>query len=161
MDSDLYFEAELRKLVNLFYGANWKGDVADDVKRNAMQGHAYKIFDACRDTFLDAIELASRVRRERARYFLLFGVARRLEMVWFAYRDLVFTAPVERTQPLDSDESRRLTQDINTIYINLRGSLDNLCWALLHEFAPDTLASFRESQIQPFFSVHIRKPRIF
>src|ERR1044071_2183230 len=84
MDADLNFETELRTLVNMFYGANWNGDVADDVKRNAMQGHAYKIFDACRDTFMDAIELASRARQERARYFLLFGVARRLEMVWFA-----------------------------------------------------------------------------
>jgi hypothetical protein len=42
-------------------------------------------------------------------------------------------------QPLSADESEELTRDLNLIYLNIRGVLDNLAWALLHEFAQEKL----------------------
>src|SRR4051794_36989835 len=71
-------------------------------------------------------------------------------MIWYAYRHVIFTAPDDRDHPLNSDESRRLTQDLNTIYINIRGVIDNLCWSLLHEFAPDSLRSLTPSKVDLF-----------
>jgi hypothetical protein len=38
-----------------------------------------------------------------------------------------------------TDEARAVTQDINALYVNFTGVLDNLCSALLHECAADKL----------------------
>jgi hypothetical protein len=59
-------------------------------------------------------------------------------MMWYAYRNVVvYSAPPDRLKPLSADESVELTRDLNVIYINILGTLDNLAWALLHEFAPE------------------------
>src|SRR5579862_4549323 len=94
--------------------------------------------------------LASSARSEGARYYLQFGATRRLEMIWYAYRNLVSMAPPDRSEPLESEEARQLMVDINVIYLNLRGILDNLAWALLSEFAPERLLSLKPTQIGLF-----------
>lgn len=109
--------------------------------------HALQIWDASQNAFFEASMLSSSVRNERAHYFIQFGVTRRLEMMWYAFRNLVSTAPCDRTEPLRLEESRQLMLDLNTIYLNIRGSLDNLAWALLCEFAPGELKSLRPSQV--------------
>jgi hypothetical protein len=79
------------------------------------------------------------MQEREAGYYLRFGVARRLLMISHAYGDLIGTAPVERKTPLSGDEARNIEQDLNTIYVNLRGTMDNLCLALLHEHGPKPL----------------------
>jgi len=56
-------------------------------------------------------------------------------------------APPDRVDPLGSDESHQLMVDINIIYLNMRGTLDDLAWALLYEFDPDRIQSMPASQV--------------
>lgn len=73
----------------------------------------------------------------RAKQFLQFGAGRRLSLLWHAYRGVLNVVYEKRVEPLSTEESRELTRDLHVIYTNITGTLDNLCWALLHEFAPD------------------------
>jgi hypothetical protein len=102
-----------------------------------MISSVWKTMDTLRDAIPRSIQLSELMKAEPARHHLLFGVGRRLLMLWYAYRNLLYIAPSTREEPLTSDESGDLTQDLNVIYINICGVLDNLCWALLHEHAPD------------------------
>jgi hypothetical protein len=137
MGHNLRFDSVLRQYVNLAYGADWRGEIAEYVRKNAELDYALQVMDATFDAFISSVNLSHRVQEKRAQEFLRFGVARRLEMIWVGYRNLMFTAPPKRENPLDDDESRSVTADLNLIYINIRGVLDNLCWALLHEICSD------------------------
>jgi hypothetical protein len=134
---DLTFDEELRRQTLLAYGGPWTGKIDDDVVRDAAQNHGLFLMDVLRDTLLRAIELSGELNNKQAGYFIRFGAARRLQMIWFAFRDVIFTVPADRDRPLKTGEARRLTRDLNTVYINIRGTLDNLCWSLLHTSAVD------------------------
>ncbi|MBK8172758.1 MAG: hypothetical protein IPK60_20805 [Sandaracinaceae bacterium] len=54
-----------------------------------------------------------------------------LEASWLFLRDR--TSP-ERKAPLDVHEAETASIHLNAYYLNLRGSLDNLAWALAYEF---------------------------
>jgi hypothetical protein len=110
---------------------------------------SFTVMDALRDALSRTIQLSALVQTEDALHYLRFGVARRLEMMWHAYRSIILGAHPDRKEPLTSEESIVLTRDLNVIYMNLRGALDNLCWALLHEFAPAETRS-RPSKIGLF-----------
>jgi hypothetical protein len=89
------------------------------------------------DSFMRSTELSNLMREKKAVQYMRFGVGRRLLMMWYAYRTLVQTVSLDRTEPLTSDESHELVESLNVIYLNIRGLLDNLAWALLYEYAPE------------------------
>lgn len=159
MVTDLRFNAVLKSYIALYYGGDWEGDVADHILKNAQYDHSLQVRQATLDAFIESVNLSHRLQEERAQHFVRFGVARRLEMIWYAYSDLIFTAGPKREQPLTMDEGRQLTADLNLIYVNIRGVLDNLCWALLHESAPDKLKTLRESNIELFRSCIVKDVR--
>jgi hypothetical protein len=92
------------------------------------------------DSLMRSIQLSYLMKERKAMQYMRFGAGRRLSMMWYAYRNLVQTVPPDRTEPLTSDESHELIQSLNVIYLNIRGLLDNLAWALLYEHAPDRAA---------------------
>ncbi|MGH7030563.1 MAG: hypothetical protein ACREE9_01020 [Stellaceae bacterium] len=96
---------------------------------------------AALNAITSSVQLSYRLKIERAQNFVRFGVTRRLEMIWHAYSDLISTADPKRESPISYDESVRLMADLNLIYINIRGVLDNLSWALLHERGSDKIST--------------------
>jgi hypothetical protein len=112
---DLSFKAELQSLRSL-YGIDPRERIDDYIVRNAAAGQSYVVFNAARDAFLRAIEISDKATNERAIFFLKFGAARRLEMIFFAYRSVIFTVPPTRKNPLKAAETQRLTQDHNGRY---------------------------------------------
>jgi hypothetical protein len=149
MATNLSFDAILQAYITLEFGRDWHGDVPDHIRKHAQYDHSLTVKDATFDAFMSATNLPNRLQQERAQYFIRFGAARRWEMIWCAYRDLISTASPKREEPLNLDEGQRLTAALNLIYINIRGVLDNLCWALLHEKAPEK-TTLRASRIGLF-----------
>ena len=90
--------------------------------------------------------------------FLRFGAARRLTMVRHAYLALVSTASPKRTNPLAEEEVADLTRDINVIYFNIVGILDNLAWALLYEKAPGIASTVKPQEIGLFRNCVTKQP---
>jgi len=112
------------------------GDDREDAywHRQAEYMHALSIFDAIRDVHLDAVSLGHRVARPEAKLQLQFGVGRRTKFLWLSLQHLVGLVHPGRTEPLAHDDVEQAAQDLNAIYINIRGTLDNLAWCLLDLF---------------------------
>jgi hypothetical protein len=108
------------------------------VKTHALRTFSLLVLDALRDAAIDAAKLADLMKAQKAVHFMRYGAARRLLMMWHCYRNVVvYVAPPERLEPLSAEESADLTRDLNVIYINIRGVLDNFAWSLLHERAAE------------------------
>ena len=51
---------------------------------------------------------------EQARYYGCYGAGRRMIMMWYSYRHLIFTAYPERTDPLTEEEAQEIAKDVKT-----------------------------------------------
>src|SRR6266446_915961 len=105
----------------------------------AQYVHSLVVHDALRDAQVSAVTIAPMLVNEQARYFINYGVGRRLRMIWVSYRGLLALVQTDRKEPLSLDDVGAISRDLNVIYINIRGVLDNLAWCLLHEVASDQI----------------------
>ncbi len=98
----------------------------------------------------ESVSLASSLTSAPAREHLAQGLSRRLEIIAVSLDAVIDLTHPERTTPLSTDDSPQLNLHLNSIYLHLRGSLDNLAWALAFEIehlgSPDeSKVSFRRS----------------
>jgi hypothetical protein len=124
--------------------------VPDYIVNSAHQMHELSVMDGIREAQWRSVALSDVVQVPNARYHLRFGAGRRLRMMWTGWRSVMGIAGDGRTAPLNSEESDELTEAVNLLYINIRGVLDNLVWALLYEHAPETAATARPAAIGLF-----------
>jgi hypothetical protein len=136
----LRFERFLSEQVTCIYGHGWKGKIEKHVQEAAQVIHSLEVMNGFGDAISLPIQMSDRCRTSGGMQYLRYGAARRFHMMWYAYRNVVvYSANPRRRSPLSDGESGELTRDLNVIYFNMRGALDNLAWALLHECAPDKL----------------------
>jgi hypothetical protein len=81
----------------------------------------------------EVIATSLRLSHDRAKHYTQFGVGRRLRMIFAAYQRVFSTVAADRTEPLHLNEMASVSNDLNMIYINLRGALDNYAWAIYFE----------------------------
>lgn len=118
------------------------GDTALDGgwHRKAERLHALGVNDVLIEVMSRAIHVAQAYEGSDASYQLTQGFGRRLKFIWLSMRSLLSVCPPDRTKPMSSDEVETTARDLNVIYINIRGCLDNLAWALPSALAyPGTL----------------------
>jgi len=68
--------------------------------------------------------------------YLQFGVARRLNWIFKDLCWLTTYTPPDRTKPLTPDECGDAGRYLNSMYLHIRGVLDNFAWALLWQLNP-------------------------
>jgi hypothetical protein len=73
-----------------------------------------------------------------------------MSMIVFSLRSLLEIVPPEREEPINVVEGRAITRDLNVVYINIVGLIDNLAWAAFHEKAPAALEGLQPTQIGLF-----------
>jgi hypothetical protein len=105
--------------------------------RKAEHMHCLRVADAIRDVHLDVLPLSQAIENEEAGFQLRFGVGRRTKFIWLSLRKLFHIAEPERTEPLQMEELEEAAQCLNVIYINIRGTLDNLAWCLAYLFGDE------------------------
>lgn len=93
-----------------------------------------------------------------AKRILRYGAGRRLQMVRHAYLTLASVASPSRKKPLTEDEGADVTRDINLIYFNIVGILDNLAWAAMREKVPNH--TLKPRQIGLFKKETARQPAL-
>lgn len=103
------------------------------VAQEAQRAHIWHVHDALRDEQRKSIELAQQLRERQAQYFACYGIGRRMGMLWSALRSILEIVRIERSEPLSSGDVERVSRDLNTIYINIVGAIDNYAWCLRHE----------------------------
>jgi hypothetical protein len=68
---------------------------------------------------------AAKLTDGKAQQYLRYGIGRRLRMILIAYCGVFDTVAADRTEPLPLNEMAAVSRDLNIIYINIRGALDN------------------------------------
>ncbi len=135
-DEELDFEHHIEFYRGLgFLTGNLKTDA--HWHHEAECAHTLLVSDAVRDAIFTVVTLAQSVESEEAKTQLNFGVARRTKFIWLSLRRLFGLIAPDRNEPLPSDDVEKAAQDLNAIYINIRGTLDNLAWCLVDLFCEE------------------------
>ena len=103
--------------------------------RTACYVHALSVQDALIHSFVALQPLAGRMRNADAANFVLHGVGRRMGTMLASLRGMLAKNLTERTEPLSLDAAKEVSRDLNSIYLDIIGILDNYAWCLLHELA--------------------------
>jgi hypothetical protein len=155
----LRYQAIRSDEIAVVHGPGWTGTVESDVETRALRIFSLLVMDALRDAAINAGKLSDLMKVQKAGHFMRYGAARRLRMMWHCYRNVVHTAPSDRVKPLSGEDSGDLTRDLNVIYINIRGVLDNFAWSLLHERAPEEAKELEPQQVGFFNPCIVRDSR--
>lgn len=91
----------------------------------ACKSHGYQIFDGLRN-ISTTIHNKQNIDNEEAKNLLNYGVARRGGMLFYSFQQLFFTIPPDRKNRLSQEEEIHFNGQINLIYLNIKGMLDNL-----------------------------------
>jgi hypothetical protein len=97
---------------------------------------------------------------EQAKYYILYGAARRLGMMRVSYRGILRCIATDRTEPLAPDEAAAVERDLNIIYINVRGVLDNYAWCLYHQTTTDQTRKLAPVQVGLFSKKFMADPNL-
>lgn len=102
----------------------------------AQQSHVDSINNAISELLGDALSLLAAIDfTDQAGHVFRFGVMRRLRMIDSAFKTFQSIVPPSRTVPLSQQESDQACRDLNAIYINILGLLDNYAWTAVHQLA--------------------------
>ena len=108
----------------------------DDERAAALFDHAIAVQTGLVRLIGEMLPLKDRVTHPVAWKYLVYGAARRLGMLRASFADLFRFAPPDRTEPLDTQTEGSINRDLNSIYIDVAGTMDNFAWVLLHALAP-------------------------
>lgn len=146
---ELAFETHLRRVEPFILGKNEENDVY--IEREAQTNHALAVdmeFQNVRERFFALIY--DDVLPQLARDQVQFGITRRLLMLWYSFRRIRSTVPADRTTPLAFEQGHATGIDLNSIYINLYGAIDNFAWFLVHAACRPELAAASPARINLF-----------
>lgn len=108
------------------------------VEERAQTSHALVVWQALQSLYEQiSLVVPKSLKNSQAQIFLLHGAGRRLGTMFHCYRAIVHTAHEGRKEPLTHEEQQNLSRDLNLIYMNLRGVLDNFAATFLYERAPN------------------------
>lgn len=102
----------------------------------SQHDHALNILQACQDLHIESIEKAAKFSEGKVRDLILHGLGRRTRTVWIGFRKIYWKIAPDRTTPLNSDDNTELSDAINSVYINIRGSLDLLANSIHEQLFP-------------------------
>ena len=134
------------------YGGLLSGNPARDawVHRKAEEMQALMVMDAIRDASFGAVVLADGPLERDAVFHLRYGVAHRTKFIWIALRRLLAVAPPERTEPVSLEDVETLASDLNVVYLNIRGALDNFAWTIRAQNPSAAAAELRDQHMDLF-----------
>jgi len=133
------------------YGENFLnyGNVDEYWINEANYDFYVSVYDPLRDLTQNVIELAELFSSE-GRKSMIYGAGRRASDIWLAYKCFQEIASPNRKSGLNSNERDVLSKELNSIYINTRGVLDNWAQALLLEFDPYSAANLKPVNVGLF-----------
>ena len=121
------------------YQGSLTGNAATDSYwyHRAKRLHTLSVAQAVHDLYIVLAALAQRVNCAEAQVQLSFGAARRTRLIGHCLQNLLQVIPPDHAEPLLSEEVVDLTRDLNVIYINISGGLDNIASCLKHLFGEE------------------------
>ena len=127
----------------------------------AQQNHIYGVNNALLELTGDALTLLSRIAfTAEASHFCRFGVMRRLRMIDSSFKSFQSIVPPNRTVPLSQEQSDRVCRDLNAIYIDLLGLLDNYAWVAVHQLGSEATKTAKPLSIGLFKQAFAADPAL-
>jgi hypothetical protein len=117
---------------------------------NALEDHQLAVRQELFNFTERALAAGKRLENEKAKSYMLYGVGRRLRMIWTAYSEVFDTVDADRIEPLPRDDMAAVSRDLNVIYINIRGALDNYAWAVFHQKGLGKGSKLQENEVGLF-----------
>ena len=77
--------------------------------------------------------------------------------IWTAFRGIYQLIPPDRNEPLMPDDGNETSNDLNAIYINIRGAMDNFAWCLQYILGDANSLNLLPAQIGLFNPVFLRQ----
>jgi hypothetical protein len=102
-------------------------------KNRALDDHQLAVRQELSHFTEQVLVTAAELTNGKAQQYLRYGVGRRLRMILVAYCGVFDTIGPDRKEPLPLNEMAAVSRDLNIIYINIRGALDNYAWCIYHE----------------------------
>lgn len=124
----------------------------------AQHVHAQSVTTALIALISKAVVVADLRDNESFSENLNFGLARRAKFIWIALRRILEISPPYRTEPMRHDDVEIIAADLNSIYINIRGALDNMAWAILSLPSPPASTSIQPQNVGLFNARFQRLP---
>jgi hypothetical protein len=106
-------------------------ELPSNLLRLAEYTQVCSVIDALREIHMLAVSLSSSGLGEEATAQLGRGFGRRTKFIWISVREIFHEVPPARNKPLSIEVAEGAAKALNEIYINIRGSLDNLARCLL------------------------------
>jgi hypothetical protein len=147
--NQLDFESHRREKKTLM-GPCPSTETAEYFARRAEEAHSYAVYGALTDARLAIQGIETILSSDRAKDFIRYGVGRRLEMIWISYREILDLVATDRQEPLPQDDVSAVGRDLNVIYVNIMGVLDNYAWCLLYEATTDQTKKLKRGKVGLF-----------
>lgn len=128
-----FFNDQLKETCLLLCGDESPGTIPDWVYINALKSHGSTVWRKSLDAITRNQIVVDTISNQEARYYLQYGLGRRLLMNFHAFRNLYLSIPPDRDAPLSPEQAREHSNSLNIIYMNIKGCMDNMALALVHE----------------------------
>ena len=116
----------------------------------AETAHAKAVCSAVRESYIALAMLAQKVECPEAHLHLRFGAARRAGLIGHCLQDLLERIPPNRNTPISYEDVAEITKDLNVIYINIRGSMDNIASCVQHLLGGEDTRNLDPMQVDLF-----------
>lgn len=126
----------------------------------AQHMHALAVWGGSQDLISAVLTLANAAKTLDAKYHLQYGLGRRSQAIWRAFRAIYFQIAPDRVLPLAMDDTTQASNDLNAIYLNIRGALDNFAWALQYSLVGTQVQKLHETQIGLFNLNFLKQPEM-
>jgi hypothetical protein len=121
-------------------------EAAKIFEQNRLQGEAYKIWDKLFNHLNYFAYFNHPKTHVQTIDYLKYGSAKRIHNIFDNIRWLTINIPVNRKHPLSTAEVDSACMHLNSIYLHIRGCLDNFAWALLWQIAPTEAENFNRKE---------------
>lgn len=95
----------------------------------------YSVNHNLNECILSCVNAAYKCENEQAKRHLIYGAGRRLRILQRSFHTIAHLATSDRNKPLDDEEQVELNLHLNSLYLHLKGLMDNLAWAVVYEFS--------------------------
>jgi hypothetical protein len=145
----LDFDFHLNRYKGLFVVEN--KETKKGAMTRALEDHQLAVRGELMNFTSHVVMAGHKLANKKAQQYMWYGVGRRLRMILVSYREIFDTVAADRQEPLPIVEMAAVSRDLNIIYINIRGVLDNYAWCLCLEKEMRKTTNLKNNQIGLFY----------
>jgi hypothetical protein len=154
-DDELKFSYHLDKNQVYFVSGNTKSNKY--FRDQALHSHALSVWGGAQDLITKVIVLSERYSESEAKIHLRYGLGRRTRTIWQSFRFLYTEIQPDRVETLSIDQAVDGSTMLNSLYINIRGALDNFALCAQDLLWQSSMPKLKQHQIGLFNPIFLKQ----